>query len=111
MFDKPSYYEVAARQERLSRRIVQPSSKMNLARVLAHRSPTISAERAMDNAEAIIKALHRLGYDVVPILLWETGQLERPRRTELNDAFTAAAMLIQEADDTGRKPWIPDSEY
>lgn len=104
---QPSKWAIAARQKQLTR-VVQPSARLALARVLAHRSAHLTPERAIDNANAIIKALHQLGYDVGPIAMWGTDQ---PVTPQIGDAFTQALSLLNDMEESGRKPYLPDGEY
>lgn len=109
MFAEPSRWAVAAWKEQRDDRFVQPSARLTLARVLLHRSPHLTPEKALQNAQSIIKALHQLGHDVGPFGVWGTDQTPPHRQTD--DAFSNALDLLHEAEDTGRKPWLPDGEY
>lgn len=82
---------------------VHPIARLGLARILVRRSPHLTPERAVRNADDIIRALHDIGLQVGPIDCF--GPHASDARVDLDAVGLMADLYEQEM---GRKPWRPD---
>jgi hypothetical protein len=79
-----------------------PGALIGLAHVLQAGYPKMTAQQAVDNAQAIIRGLHKMELEIGPIDAF--GPHDTTKVGPLDALDVAADMIEQEMD---RKPWLP----
>ena len=84
-----------------ARRLIHPGSLVGLAHVLQS-GTNMTAPVAVNNAEQIIRGLHRMGLEIGPV---EAFGPQATTKTPF-DGLDLIADMIEK--DQGRKPWLPE---
>lgn len=83
-------------------RLIHPASLVGLAHVLQSGHPNMTAKVAVENAQQIIRGLHRMGLEIGPQAAFGPQAVSNTPF----DGLDVVADMIER--DTGRKPWLPE---